>query len=276
MQSWARTPGDALVTPVQGLAGLSSAALGATPRPPTGSILRNLATARKSLAQATPLPRDGPAAAQDVRQDGQTTETSYAAAESRAEEDEFAAVLQARRRFRVVLMLPHLKCAACYVYACEMSAPILPCDSLFLPATLLAPPTVVSARRALLCCSHLLSSQQQDVMADVLDPRLAVGKFEQIARKQAAKLRESAGVNFHRCALCLTAFRVHGVVVQRSANPSSVFPLSCSEHLDVLRDAPPAWTSQLILYIVRRLWKSAVTFISGELACSQRNSAPRS
>lgn len=37
-------------------------------------------------------------------------------------------------------------------------------------------------------------------MAEVLDPRLAVGKFEQIARKQAAKLRESAGINFHRCA----------------------------------------------------------------------------
>lgn len=55
--------------------------------------------------------------------------------------------------------------------------------------------------------SHWLTFMLQEVMSGVLDPRLAVAKFEHIARKQAAKLRESASVNFHRCELAPASAR---------------------------------------------------------------------
>lgn len=185
MQNW-RTPGDALVTPIHGLVGLSAAAaaaIGTTPRPPTDSILR------RSLAP-TPLPRNSSAATDHQRQDV-TAVDAPSTAESRAEEDEFASVLQACAE--PDYLSTHKLIARTHEVH-SLSA------SLHYHVFVLFSELLLARLRAnqSIGAHKLLAPWSQDVMTDVLDPRLAVAKFEQIARKQAAKLRESAGVNFHR------------------------------------------------------------------------------
>lgn len=125
--AWARTPGDSLVTPAHGLAGLAAAGVEATPRPPTASVLRSLATRKSLAAQATPLQRDVPAG-RDTRQDAVGMEASSAPPESRAEDDEFAAVLQVRDKpsdfYRCKLKHGAMivsQCPACPIRSAQLS-----------------------------------------------------------------------------------------------------------------------------------------------------------